>query len=128
MNERIDMFLDEFFDGRHHVPPQVEIDYQDRREVAYPYRYGLATWDSCDLTKMVLLAHKYSVRVQVVPGPEWRDDPVVYILLSLREDLPGGDQWKTHPNLEHLKAIADIVAVNTYVSITRAYECVTRKA
>lgn len=86
-----------FYGGKHHFPGRI-------KKCGYGWemndRYALSTSDYGNLTKLVLMAHKYAVRVELMPsGPG-----MIKVCIWQRERE--GSMDSRHPDI--YKAIEDI--------------------
>jgi len=93
-------FVHWFYRGWHHFPQQVERVKWDNRFVEWVHRYGdLCTFDSPDLTTLVLMAHDLCIRVEIEPAMRY-----LRIRLHPRDldAIAGG--WAGHPTMETVLA------------------------
>lgn len=86
--------------GSHHLPKVHEFG----TGVCINYAGDLSTYDHDRLTRLVLLAHKYSVRIEIgSSGPG-----MVKVIAHRRIPKEEGQRfWQGHPTLEHLRDSID---------------------
>lgn len=82
--------------GNHHLPKVHEFG----TGVCVNYRGDLSTYDWDRLTRLVLLAHSYSVRIEIAAsGPG-----MVKVIAHRRVPKAEGQKmWQGHPTLENLR-------------------------
>lgn len=92
-------FFSILFRGQHHIG--AEIKPHGNGWCVNTYQTIFATFDYSGLTRMVLMAHKYAVRVEIKPsGPGM-------LKICIWQRQRDGDLCKRHPTIE--QAIQDIV-------------------
>ena len=63
------IILTKLFQGMHHIPKsQIEkMNWEHDRFLSFTYGGSMATFDGNMLTRLVILAHEYKVRVEITP-------------------------------------------------------------
>ena len=93
-DDRAMLLLVVFYGGKHHVPI-IDRDRVDGSWVVQ-HHFEISTFDNSELTKLVLLAHHFGVRVSLKASDEGPD-----ILISLSERCErDGAPWDMHPTME----------------------------
>lgn len=96
---RAERCLEYVFKGLHHVSEH-RIKRESATQITYTHYGDLSTWDSDELTRLVVVAHSLAVRVEVSACS------TRYICLRLSERTREGDTCKGHPTLaDHLAAL-----------------------
>lgn len=90
-------FLSRWTSGTHHFDGKV---HEHGRGVALVrYCPGFATYDAAELTLLVLLAHRFFVRVEIEPA----SFNYLRVICHQRKEAEDGDkQWARHPSLDGL--------------------------
>jgi len=86
-------FFSEFYKGDHHIPGRNPIEFGEGWYINHD-RGGLSTWDFDSLTKIVLMAHKYCVRVEIKPCT-----PRILKIAIWRRQREGR-MYQSHPTIE----------------------------
>jgi len=103
--EAIDFFSKYYF-GQHHIPGYEPKQYGGYGWCVNDDRGGLATYDFNRLTRLVVMAHDMSIRVEIVPV---RNNIMkICIWKRKRGTIKDGLMSQTHPTLEdHITVIRD---------------------
>lgn len=89
-------FVRWFYRGWHHFPHHVDKVRWDGDFVEWTHRYGdLCTFDSADLTTLVLMAHDLCIRVELEPAMRH-----LRIRLFPRDPDLIASGWSGHPTME----------------------------
>ncbi len=92
--------LSEVFGGDHHLPQQV---HKYGFGIAVNHYGSISTHDFDQLTRLVLAAHKYAIRIEIASsGPG-----MIKIIAHCRKHLEEGEErccWKHHPTVGDLIA------------------------
>jgi hypothetical protein len=92
-------FFAEFFKGEHHIPVGLK-----------PWGEGwcvntkicLSTFDSNDLTRLVLMAHEYAVRVELIQAG------LAGIKIVIHQRTREGRMFERHPTIEQVLEMTQI--------------------
>lgn len=89
VEERYTRVINHAFGGRHHV----KIKEENKLYIRLVSYRDLSTYDHDRLTALVIAAHTYGVRVEIVPC----NMQYVSIYLHARDTREGSSQWSRHP-------------------------------
>ena len=94
--DKAESFFIEFFRGKHHFPSKMK-DWGNGWCINS--RQGLATYDFNTLTRLVLMAHEYSIRVEL------QSAGLHGIKIIIHQRKREGSMYERHPTIE--KAIKE---------------------
>jgi len=84
-------FFTEFYRGEHHFPSELK-PFGEGWSMSH---FGaMATYDGNELTRLVFLAHKLCIRVQIVQGGPNR------LRIAIWKRKREGSPWERHPTME----------------------------
>lgn len=86
-------FLSEFFRGEHHIPKGLK---EFGHGWALNSTYTFSTFDSDGLTRLVVLAHQYAIRVEISPA----SPQSLKIIIHKRQRT--GSMFQRHPTLQEV--------------------------
>lgn len=89
--QEAETFFAYLYDGLHHLPNPIK-EFGDGYSVASPW--GMATFDSGLLTRLVIMAHDMCYRAEIIPKGMSR------YLIAIWKRERKGSIWKRHPTME----------------------------
>ena len=107
--------LGQVFLGIYHIDRAVlrdNVDWQDSGRVSITHNYGLATFDSSELTRLVVLCHDRAIRLEIEGCGPYR-----MRLIFHRRDARAGELWERHPEMEeHIDSIRNAIGLGVVES------------
>lgn len=85
-------FFVEFFRGEHHLPGQI---HEFGNGYCVNIQASLSTYDDSEMTRLVLLSHKYFIRAQVQSAG-------FYLKICIWQRKEAGSRWQRHPSILNL--------------------------